>query len=69
MPKYYYKPISSVVTETYLSNTGVDISSLDGYDLNVELVVTASDESGSDKIRMTITDKLMWELDRVEDEG
>lgn len=67
MPKYYYKPILSMVQESYLENAkkeyspGIDIES------NVRLVVEADLEEESDQARYGIIDIRMWELDKVED--
>ena len=67
MPKYYYNPVKEVVQATYLEHTGVDLFADESYEVNVQLVVNAKDEADSEKMRISITDIRMWELDRVED--
>jgi hypothetical protein len=67
LPKYYYKPIDKVVKDEYLKNTGDELFKDEVYDLDIELIVTASDEAGSDKSRMSVTHKDMWQLFKTED--
>jgi hypothetical protein len=67
LPKYYYKPIEKVVKDSYFENTGNELFKDEVYDLDIELIVTAEDEVASDKSRMCITDKDMWELFKTED--
>jgi hypothetical protein len=67
LPKYYYNPVREVVQATYLEHTGVDLFADKSYEVNVQLVVNAKDEADSEKMRISITDIRMWELDRVED--
>jgi hypothetical protein len=67
LPKYYYNPVKEVVQATYLEHTGVDLFADADYKINVQLVVDAKDEAESEKMRVSITDIRMWELDKVED--
>lgn len=68
MKRFHYKPIVDVVRESYLENAKEDI--LDNPEISytsMRLLVDAADEEIADKMRKTVTDIRMWQLDQTED--
>ena len=67
MPKYYYKPIVSLINEVYQENAGVEFKPAIDIENNVRVVVEADTQDDADKSRIGYLDIRMWELDKVED--
>ncbi len=67
LPKYYYKPILSVIEEMYEKNAGTKLNSGIDIETSVRIVIEADSQEVADKSRIGFIDIRMWELDRVED--
>ncbi len=67
MPKYYYKPVLSVIKEMYLKNAGTDFKPSINIEESVRIVVEADSQEAADSSRIGYIDIRMWELDKVED--
>ena len=67
MPKYYYTVKEDVCDETYKINAKKSLFEDGYYPLEMVLVVTAKDETESEKIRIAATDIRMWTLDHVDE--
>lgn len=67
MPKYYYKPVISVINEMYLKNSGTDFKPSINIEESVRIVVEADSQEAADSSRIGYIDINMWELDKVED--
>ena len=67
MPKYYYKPVVSLINEVYKENAGVEFSPSIDIEENVRVVVEAESQEIADSSRIGYLDIRMWELDKVED--
>ncbi len=67
MPKYYYKPIVSLINEVYKENAGAEFKPTIDIENNVRVVVEADNQDDADKSRIGYLDIRMWELDKVED--
>ena len=67
LPKYYYKPIVSLINEIYKENAGVEFKPSIDIESNVRIVVEADNQDDADNSRIGYLDIRMWELDKVED--
>ena len=67
MPKYYYKPILSIVSESYLENAKKEYAPPVDIETSVNLVVEAETEEASYETLYGFVDIRMWEIDKVED--
>jgi hypothetical protein len=67
LPKYYYKPILSVVEESYLENAQKPYTAAINIQENVRMVVESETENEGFEAMYGFIDVRMWELDRVED--
>jgi hypothetical protein len=67
MPKYYYKVDEKICAETYKFHAKKDLFADGYYPLSMTLVVEATNEIESEKIRIAATDIRMWNLDHIED--
>lgn len=67
MSKYYYKPILSVVKETYLQNAQKEYSTPIDIEECVRILVEADEEKIAYEALYGFVDIRMWELDKVED--
>jgi hypothetical protein len=67
LPKYYYKPVLSVIEEMYLKNAGTDFKPSINIEESVRIVVEADSQEAADNSRIGYVDIRMWELDKVED--
>lgn len=67
MPKYYYKPILSVVEETYLENAQKEYTAAINIEENVRMVVESDTEDDGYQALYGFVDIRMWEIDKVED--
>lgn len=67
MPKYYYKPVVSLINEIYQENAGSEFRPTIDIENNVRVVVEADNQDDADNSRIGYLDIRMWELDKVED--
>lgn len=67
MPKYHYKPILSVVKESYKSHTQTDYDPGMDIENNVRIIVEAESENIANEARYGFIDINMWELEKTED--
>lgn len=67
MSKYYYKPILSIVEETYLENAKKEYTSEINIEENVRIAVEAPTQEAAFAAMYGFLDIRMWELDKVED--
>ncbi|MFN7583788.1 MAG: hypothetical protein ACK5P0_00360 [bacterium] len=67
MPKFYYKPVVSLINEVYKENAGEEFKPLINIEENVRVVVEADSREVADKSRIGYLDVRMWEFDKVED--
>lgn len=67
MPKFYYKPVVSLINEVYKENAGEEFKPGLDIESKVRVVVEADSREVADKSRIGYLDIRMWELDKVED--
>lgn len=67
MAKYYYKPILSIVKNTYLENTKKEYSTAVDIEKNVRIIIEAEKEEVAYESMYGFVDIRMWELEKVED--
>lgn len=67
MPKYYYKPILEKVKEAYLSNAKTEYVTDVDIEADVRIIIEAKSEQSAERARVGFIDKVMWELEKVED--
>lgn len=67
MPKYYYKPILSVVKESYLSHTNVEYDPGINIEENVRVIIEAESETIANEAAYGFVNIKMWELEKTED--
>jgi hypothetical protein len=67
LPKHYYKPILSVIEETYKENAQKDYSPGLNVEESVRIIVEAEEEKTAYESLYGFVDIRMWELEKTED--
>ena len=67
MSKYYYKPILSVVKETYFENAQKEYTAEINIEENARMVVEAPTQEAAFAAMYGFVDIRMWELEKFED--
>lgn len=67
LSKYYYKPILEKVKEAYLNNAKTEYVTNVDIEADVRIIIEAKTDADAESARVGFIDKVMWELEKVED--